>query len=302
MILTVCLNPVLQKTLVLPKLVENQVNRSKEYYFDISGKGINLSRVLSQLQEKVCNLTQIGGNNKKLFLKMMKQENFKVLHTFSSSNIRFCYTLLNQLNHSSTEIVEEGEAIDTKTEKKVLNKFNQWLPRCDCLIISGSKAPGFSDLIFPEMVMKAKSLNKLVILDYRKNDLINSLPYQPDFIKPNLTEFTETFFPGDNFLEEQTKPEFIKKVKEKIMELHNKYQSNIILTNGNKNILYTENNKIKSYSINKIKALNTIGCGDSFTAGFASAYLKKSLISEAVKFGNECASKNAAHIRPGYIK
>ncbi len=36
MILTVCLNPVLQKTLVLPKLVENQVNRSKEYYFDIS--------------------------------------------------------------------------------------------------------------------------------------------------------------------------------------------------------------------------------------------------------------------------
>ncbi len=302
MILTICLNPVLQKTIVLSELLENQVNRSKEYYFDISGKGINLSRVLSQLGEKVCHLTQIGGANRRLFLKMMKKENFKLLHTLSSGNIRSCYTLLNRFNHSLTEIVEEGETVDVKTEEKVLAKFNSWLPKCNCVIISGSKAPGFSDRIFPEMVMKAKSLSKLVILDYRKNDLINSLPFRPDFIKPNLAEFIDTFFPKENILEEQIKPGLLKKVKDKIMELRDKYNINIILTNGKKDILYTENNKIKSCLTKEIKAVNTIGCGDTFTAGFASAYLKKLQISEAVNIGIECAAKNAENIRPGCIE
>ena len=59
--LTICLNPVLQKTIVLPHLYEDEVNRSREYYFDAAGKGIFVSKVLMQLGEKAVHLTQAGG-------------------------------------------------------------------------------------------------------------------------------------------------------------------------------------------------------------------------------------------------
>jgi len=67
--LTICLNPVLQKTLVLPHLHEDRVNRCREYYFDVAGKGIFVSKVLMQLGEKTVHLTQAGGRFKMPFLK-----------------------------------------------------------------------------------------------------------------------------------------------------------------------------------------------------------------------------------------
>jgi fructose-1-phosphate kinase PfkB-like protein len=63
----------LQKTLVLKNLQENEVNRSSGYYFDASGKGINVSRVLLQLGEPVVHLTQAGGVNKRHFLSLAQK-------------------------------------------------------------------------------------------------------------------------------------------------------------------------------------------------------------------------------------
>ena len=36
-----------------------------------------------------------------------------------------------------------------------------------------------------------------MVLDYRKDDLLNSLASGPDVIKPNWSEFVDTFFPGE---------------------------------------------------------------------------------------------------------
>ncbi len=62
--LTVCLNPTLQKTIVLQKLLEDEVNRTNEHFLDASRKGINVSRVLTQLGAEVIHLTQVGGRNR----------------------------------------------------------------------------------------------------------------------------------------------------------------------------------------------------------------------------------------------
>lgn len=35
-----------------------------------------------------------------------------------------------------------------------------------------------------------------MVLDYRKDDLLHSLPHGPDVVKPNFAEFLDTFFPG----------------------------------------------------------------------------------------------------------
>jgi len=277
----------------------HQVNRSHEYYLDIAGKGINVSRDLAELHASVIHLTHLGGDFKRIFLKQAKKLGFSLVYVDSQTEIRFCYTLIELKNNNTTEIVEQGEAVDCYVEKIIIKVFNKYLPRCQAIIISGSKAPGFSDQIFPFMVDRAKALNKIMILDYRGKDLLNSIQYNPHVIKPNLSEFIYTFFPGMD--EHQRDKSLIKQIKQKIKELYQKYNITTILTDGANPIIYNHGSSIYTHKPQTITPINTMGCGDAFTAGFAHEYLNSSEITQAVKCGEECAQRNAMKIRPGAI-
>jgi 1-phosphofructokinase family hexose kinase len=296
--LTVCLNPVVQKTIVLPELRDNEVNRSSEYYMDASGKGIIVSRVLVQLGEPVIHLTQAGGWNRELFLSMAEKDGIKVHDVGSGSEIRFCYTLIDMLNRTSTEIVEEAVDVGEGTEKAVLQAYEKLLPDAHTVIISGTKAGGFSETVFPRMVENAKNQYKEVILDFRRNDLINVVPLAPHVIKPNYDEFCSTFFPA-------VKEDAVllnKRVEEKMKEIYARYETITILSRGALPGLYMDRGTVKTANPPEIVPLNTTGCGDALTAGFASSYAKGRSIEEAVAFGLECARRNALSLRPGVIQ
>lgn len=299
--LSICLNPVMQKIIVLPGLVENEVNRSKEYYFEVSGKGIIVCRVLAQLKEKAIHLTQLGGIYKNFFLKKAKHDRINIYYVNSKSEIRLCYTILNNKNNSTTEIVEESEPVDKDTEQKIYKKFINLLPSCHTLIISGTKAAGFYDNLYPEMVKIAKKENKIVILDIKGNDLVNSLNYRPDVIKPNFYEFLSTFFPWKIVNERSINDTIIEEVKSKMIELNSKYKSKIVLTRGKFSTLYNYESGIKEIKPEKIIPVNTTGCGDAFTAGFVSIFSKNRDIEESIVKGHQCAKLNALTIKPGNI-
>lgn len=301
-ILSICLNPTLQRTVVLPQLLENQVNRSAEYYHDASGKGVNVSRVLTQLGENAVHLTQLGGRFREYFLEMTQQDRIQIKWVESFSEIRSCYTLISRARGSSTEIVEEALPVAAGTESRVWELFNRLLPDFALVIISGSKAAGFSDAIFPKMVQAAKSPGKTVILDYRGKDLLNSLQFKPDFIKPNNQEFIDTFFPEAAPKSEWEKDRLQDLVHDKMRELHRDFGIVTILTNGSREITCFDHKSIRLIYLDKIKTVNTIGCGDAFTAGFASSWLKERAYLPALRKGLECAWANVRLIRPGVIE
>lgn len=296
-ILTICLNPVMQKTIILPNLEENQVNRSNEYYADASGKGVNVTRVLTQMGEEVVHLTQLGGQFRDNFLKMTDSDGLNIQWVESGSEIRSCYTLVNQARNTATEIVEEAVPVGAATEKRIWQRFLQLVADCSIVIISGTKAAGFSNRIFPEIVRESKKQGKTVILDYRSADLLNSLRYRPDFIKPNYREFVHTFFPGA-----ENEKNITNRITQKMLDLYTKFGCTTILTRGSDEILFNQANKIERIQPPQITPVNTIGCGDAFTAGFASVWNRQPQLLSAIKSGIECARKNALLIRPGVIK
>ena len=299
--LSICLNPVLQKTIVLPNLTENEINRSKEYYFDAAGKGINCSRVLTQLNENVIHLTNAGGLNKKLFLRKAKKDKIKIFWINSKSEIRYCYTIINKKNKTITEIIEEAEQVDKNAEQLVYKKFFKLLPLCHTVIISGTKAAGFYDNLYPEMVNIAKKEKKIVVLDIKGNDLVNSLKYKPDVIKPNFSEFISTFFPWKTIKEQKLDNSIIIDIKSKMLEINKKYKTKVILTRGKFGTLYTYENSVKILKPEKISIINTTGCGDAFTAGFVSIFSKNRDLEESIIKGHECAKINALTIKPGSV-
>ncbi len=301
--LTICLNPVLQRTLVLPRLLENEVNRSGEYYLDASGKGLNVTRVLAQLGERAVHLTQAGGRNRDLFLSLAERDGLEVRWVESGSEIRFCYTLLSREARTSTEVVEEAEPVAPGTEDAILLAFRELLPRHDAVIFSGTKAAGFSERLFPSMVQEAKRLGLAVILDVRSGDLVNSLPHRPDAIKPNFTEFISTFFPGEEIGEHEEDAGLTERVRRKMREIAGEYGCAVVLSRGRRGTLFTAGGgEVEEEPVEPVEPVNTTGSGDAFTAGLASVLLRGGNLREAVRRGHDCGRRNATLLRPGVIR
>ena len=300
MFLTVCLNPTIQKTIVLDTLRIDDVNRSPEHYLDISGKGINVSRVLVQLGEPVIHVTHAGGALKHFFLKRARREGLALKTASTRTPIRICVTLLQKQDGTTTEIVEDGPAVDAATEGKVRKNLYALIPRSRAVILSGSKAAGYSDALFPDTVRRARKAGKLVVCDYRGRDLIDSLACGPDIIKPNLTEFIETFFPACDRLARD--PGILTMVEEKMRLLWHEHHGMCVLTDGGGPVLFCDHGHPRRLDPPRLHPVNTTGCGDAFTAGLTRAFLLSRNLEESVKAGVRCAVRNALTVRPGFMK
>lgn len=287
--LTVCLSPVIQKTLLFNSIKLSEVNRAKEHYTDPSGKGINVTRVLRQLGADVTHLTQAGGNNGRHFKTLLKKEkiNFKIVN--SESSVRSCYTLLDRKNATTTEIVEESNPVEMSIERKLIKSFTRLVLKHDILVISGSKAPGYSRSVIPQMVKIAKSAGLTVILDMKGEDLLNSLQYSPDYIKHNLSEYSESF-------------NCDKPLNSVASELA--YNGiHLIVTDGINPVKFWNGSIMEETIISAVATpVNTTGCGDAFAAGFAYALSMGMNIKEAVNKGIICGNMNSRYIRPGVIE
>lgn len=296
---TVCLNPAIQMTLVLPALVIDEVNRARASHADPGGKGIHVSRVLGQLGESVTHITQVGGRTGDWFMSMAGGEAFELSRVDSGVDVRLCYTLV--AGSSVTEIAEEGHAVDARVDTAVRDRYRERLEGADCVVISGSRAPGFADDIFPWMVRECAARGKAVMVDYRGRDLTGSLSQGVTIAKPNLREFSETFL-GVTVRGDGREPELMAAVREQLVERSREFRCLFVITDGPNPVLVCDGERVEEYPVQSIRAVNPIGSGDAFGAGFVSRYLATHDIRSAVEEGVRCAGANATLLRPGRIR
>ncbi len=293
--LTICLNPVLQKTLRLERLVPGAVNRLAAHRFDASGKGINVTRVLDQLGERVVHLTQLGGRFREQFLALAADDALDVRWRESGSEIRFCYTLLEARGAVTTEVVEEAEPVAVGTEEALDEAFGALLGETTWVTFSGTKAAGFGPERYPRWVAGAKAAGKGVLLDVRGMDLRSSLLVSPDVIKPNYDEFVATF------LAEADSPA-VTDVQEVMTAIARRHDTAVVLTRGSEETLVVTKSEAWTQGVEPVVPVNTTGSGDACAAGIAAVLARGGTLREAVVEGHRCGALNARLVRPGTIR
>ena len=296
--LSVCLNPTFQRTIVLEKLQHGEVNRASKARLDASGKGVNVCRILQQLGAEAKQLTHLGPG-KEEFLSLCRADNLKIIHIESDSPIRSCITLLDGDKKSTTEIIEPTQKVGNDTVKGIRRAFSEELKRTDYVILSGSKAPGYPDDLFAEFCREARNEGIPVLADYRGDELLKSLPFQPSLVKINLVEFAATFLPNLKVSEADDSSaldEVIKKLQD--ISLNG---TDFVLTRGARDILMAENGRVETFSPPKIVPVNTIGSGDSVSAGIAFALSGGASLKDAVSEGARCGAENAKRLKPGSL-
>lgn len=298
-ILIVNLNPTFQRTMVFDNFQIGEVNRSKQVFFDVSGKGINISRVLAQKGMKSIVLTHIGGDTSEEYIRMCKRDNIDLLYSLSNSKNRTCTTIISSTN--PTELVEEANIVDSNCNDSIKMLYYSNFKDFDFIIFTGTRATGYDENIYVDFIKIAKSDGKFVILDMCKKELLNSLKYNPDIIKPNLSEFCLTFF--NLVVKENETTEYLKdRVASKMKEIFELYKTTTIITRGKSNTwVYDKSGFYEIPAIRVDNPINTIGCGDTFLAALVfnlsnRVDLKKSIINATLD-----SAENSKTIRPGSL-
>ncbi len=300
-ILCICLSSTIQRTISFDSLTLTKVNRSKKYRQDASGKAVNSARVLTQLEEGcaivVCPL---GEKNLKTFTDDAARDNLNLLYTTIPGATRECWTLLDRTAGTTTELVVGEPVLESDEDKKavaaaeikMLKVINDILPEVDAVLLAGSRPAIWSSDLYANISGMTQDAGKIFLADYIGQDLVKTLTTAvPQIIKINKEEFRATF------------PELAAlPLKEAIIKKSEELQNIVVVTRGTESTLAAVRSKYYECPTEKVAALNTTACGDSFNAGFLYEYVRSGDIEAALKKGTWCAARNAELEAPGAIR
>lgn len=299
-VLCICLSSTLQRTISFKELKLENVNRSQHYRLDASGKAVNSARVLNQLEKGCASLVcPLGEKNLSAFTDAAEQDGLELCFVTIPGNTRECWTLLDRTAGTTTELVvgepllesDEDKKAVAAAEIKMLRFINDILPQTDAVLLAGSRPKIWSEDLYATISGMTHDNGKIFLADYIGEDMTKTLTASvPDIIKINEEEFRATFSELNDQPLEQA-------IKEKSRELNNI----IVITRGCDSTLAAARGQFYKCPTEKVAALNTTACGDSFNAGFIYEYLKTRDIDAALKKGTWCAARNAENEAPGTL-
>lgn len=299
-ILCICLSSTIQRTISFKDLKLTEVNRSQHYRADASGKAVNSARVLTQL-EKDCAVTicPLGEKNIEAFTEPAARDNLNILFAQIPGLTRECWTLLDRTAGTTTELVvsepllesEEDKKAVASAEIKILKMINEMLPQVDAVLLAGSRPAIWSEDLYATIAGMSQDAGKLFLADYVGAELTTTLAAAtPDIIKINEEEFRRSFPELENQPLEQA-------ITQKSKELNNI----VVVTRGTEPTYAAARGQFTACPTEKVAALNTTACGDSFNAGFLYEYLRSHDLTAALQKGTWCAARNAEHEAPGTL-
>lgn len=291
MILTVSLNPAIDRTCELDELMTGQVNRLKKSVAVAGGKGINVTKVLRRFGMPVMAMGFLGGSNGSLIENAVNDMGADCTFTRTSAETRMNTNVITK-DGSVTEILEPGAAVTEEEICTFLSQYEAMLGEAEIVVLSGSLPTGVREDFYAELIRLAHEAGSFVILDSSKEALKEALKAGPDCIKPNKKELetlTEKEFAGE---------EEIGRAAKDLMKQGIKY---VVVSMGEKGLLFiSEKETIKAVPP-KVTAVNTVGCGDCVVAALAMGFFTKKETEEIAVQAAAVSAANATTLENGDI-
>ncbi|MCX8082836.1 MAG: 1-phosphofructokinase family hexose kinase [bacterium] len=261
---TISFNSSVDHTFYLRSIRFDDINRIEKSRIDAGGKGLNVARMLNILGCPSTALTFLGGPNGTILKKLLEDEQVPFRYVPIKGNIRNIFNFI--AGKKVLRINEKGPSVSRKEKDAFLNLiYSLNISKGDIVSISGSVPPGIEKDIYRRIIKRVLAEGGIVVLDADGDVLKEGIKEKPHIIKPNLWELSRAT---------GKKIRSFKDLQYILSSIIDKGISNILLTNGERGaILFS--NKCFLYGIPpSIKAVSTIGCGDTFLAGFLYGYWK----------------------------
>ena len=260
MIVTVTLNPALDKTLTLPGFAVNTVNRVQSIRVDPGGKGINVSKAVKALGGQTLCLGVLGGaagGYIKAALDRLELPNDMVI---TGETTRTNIKIVDPVLGTNTDINEPGSPVDRQTLNAVWEKLTRVVEPGDTVVFAGKNPPGMDDGLLADWCRRLKSLDVRVCVDTVGEPMRLALETQPDIIKPNKAELSELM--GVRLSADREILEAVRKLVDKGVGLA------AVSMGAEGAVFVTKDQALRGYCP-KVSVASTVGSGDAMMAALA---------------------------------
>lgn len=282
MIYTLTLNPAIDHIVRVNKLELGETNRMQEESISAGGKGINVSKILKNLDQESIALGYISGFTGRELEKIINAEGISSYFIHVENGFTRINTKIK--SEKETEINGPGLEITEKDKEDLLDRLDK-IQDGDYLLLSGSIPSSIGDGFYAEIMESLSSKDVTIAVDTTGQALKKTLEYRPKLIKPNLREL-EDFFDVQIYDDKD-----VEKYSKKLQEMGAK---NIIISMGGDGAYFlSEEGDSLFLEAPKGKVIDTVGSGDSMVAGFIYAIKEGYSLEEAFKFSLSCGSATA---------
>ena len=274
MIVTVTMNPAIDKTIDIEAMDQGGLNRIQHVEYDAGGKGINVSKTIRQLQGKSIATGFLGGNAGKTIENVLHTQGIDADFVWVEGETR-TNTKVVEKNGTVTELNEPGPEISSAQIDQLMNKLMGYAKEDTLFVLAGSVPSSVEKNIYKKMIEKLHETGAKVLLDADGDLFVNALEAGPDIIKPNKVELEEYAGVGHDTS--------LKDIAGIAKNLMNKGVATVAVSLGSEGALIIRpDNQVKAPGL-KVKAHSTVGAGDAFVAALAYSWDEKLDFTEMVK-------------------
>lgn len=284
MIVTVTMNPAIDKTVDIDQLECGGLNRIKHVELDAGGKGINVSKTIHELGGNSIATGFIAGNTGKVIQNVM--EEWQIQNDFIEvSGETRTNTKVFEKSGELTELNEPGPVVSEADIQALLEKLDGYAAEGTLFVLAGSVPSGVEKDIYGKIIERVHRKGAKVLLDADGELFAKALEAKPDIIKPNRVEL-EQYAAMDYIASEQE----LVLIAEKLMK---KGIGMVVVSMGKRGAIFLkEEYRVKCQGL-KVKAHSTVGAGDAMVAGLSYAWDQKMSMEDTVKM---CMSVSAGAV------
>lgn len=284
MIYTVTLNPALDKTVEIPSLTVDAVNRITSMRTDPGGKGINVSKVIQKLGGASVAAGILGGDTGRAILSALTEMGLTTLFHFVEGETRTNMKIIDPDNHTNTDINEPGVTVSEEILEKLLEELLAKVTKEDIVVISGSMPKGSPKDTYYTWTKAFREKGAKVILDADGDLLKAGLKASPYLIKPNNHELGALTGRALETPEE---------IAETAAELMKEYGiGKIVVSMGGDGAVYVTKDKTIYAEGLKVPVGSTVGAGDSVVAALAVSEEEGKTLEETVRLSTAVGAAN----------
>ena len=261
MILTVCPNPSIDRTIEVDSLNVGSLNRIDSKVETYSGKALNVAIGIARLGEACTTTGFMFENHKHMFEYTLSKEGVEHKFVLNPGSARVNYKIIDKRS-MLTEINDKGEEISRQKQLELLENIKKLSEGMETVVISGSLPKGVSPSFYGEMVSSVWEGAKIIV-DTEKENMLEALKARKIFMaKPNVHELED--FSG---IAVTSKKDMVRASK-KYLELG---AENVLISMGADGAVLTDGVESWYCKSASVAVNSTVGAGDSMLSAICVA-------------------------------
>jgi len=283
-IVTLTLNPSVDRTVEVETLARGEVMRALGVRVDPGGKGINVSRALAMHGIPTRAVVTVGGSEGEHLVTLLRGTGCEIVPVPIHKAIRSNITVVEP-DGTTTKFNEPGAELSSDELSAVFEAVERAVASADWLVLSGSLPPGTPVGVYADLVRAASGSRIRVAVDTSGPALEAVLAAGPTLVKPNRDELAEVT--GVRLIT-------IADVVEAACRLRDRGAGTVLASLGADGAVLVDEEGAIHGRTPVVSPLSSVGAGDAMLAGFlAGGGAGARALTEALAWGA------AAVLQPG---